>query len=68
MDNCTAQNKNRTIFSTLMKVMNMPKLLNIEVITLKYFERGHSFMSADSFHHRVKRQCKLLILMISCSV
>ena len=27
-------------------------------ITLKYFETGHTFMSADSFHHGVEQQMK----------
>ena len=31
---------------------------NIETITLKYFEAGHSLMSADSFHHRVDKAAK----------
>ena len=32
-------------------VNNHPSLLTI---TLKYFEKGHTFMSADSFHHQVE--------------
>ena len=31
---------------------------HLEKITLKYFEVGHSFMSADSFHHRVEKAAK----------
>ena len=26
------------------------------MITLKYFEPGYTFMSADSFHHRVEQE------------
>ena len=26
------------------------------MITLKYFEPGHTFMSADSFHHQVEQK------------
>ena len=26
-----------------------------QTITLKYFKRGHSFMSADSYHHLVEK-------------
>ena len=26
-----------------------------KTITLKYFEPGHTFMSADSFHHQVEQ-------------
>ena len=55
MDNCTSQNKNWTLLSTLAKVMSAPKysVSSLQTITLKYFEKGHSYMSADSFHHRV---------------
>ena len=28
-----------------------------DTITIKYFEKGHTFMSADSFHHLVERKC-----------
>ena len=28
---------------------------DIDSITLKYFEAGHTFMSADAFHHRVEQ-------------
>ena len=33
-------------------------LVNLESITLKYFEPGHTFMSADSFHHQVEMAIK----------
>ena len=26
----------------------------METITLKYFEKGHTFVAADSFHHQVE--------------
>ena len=29
---------------------------HVESITLKYFEAGHTFMSADSFHHQVEKE------------
>lgn len=29
-----------------------------KTITIKYFEPGHSFMSADSFHHQVEQAIK----------
>ena len=50
-DNCSVQNKNWhlfTLFTTLVNCKNAPHLKNI---TLKYFERGHTFMSADAYHH-----------------
>ena len=29
---------------------------NCKEISLKYFEKGHTFMSADSFHHQVEKR------------
>ena len=60
MDNCGAQNKNWTLFSTLAAVVNGPVESNLESITLKYFEVGHTYMSADSFHHMVESEAKKL--------
>ena len=37
-------------------------LLNVngcpESITIKYFEKGHTFMSADSFHHQTEKEMR----------
>ena len=30
--------------------------MNVNTITLKYFERGHTFMSADSAHAEIEEQ------------
>jgi len=54
MDNCSGQNKNWCLFTTLVSVVNDPKLA-VEDISLKYFEAGHTFMSADSVHHGVEK-------------
>ena len=54
MDNCSSQNKNWCLFTTLVTVVNDPALA-VEDITLKYFEPGHTFMSADSVHHGVEK-------------
>ena len=54
MDNCSSQNKNWCLFTTLVMVVNDPALA-VEDITLKYFEPGHTFMSADSVHHGVEK-------------
>jgi len=54
MDNCSSQNKNWCLFTTLVTVVN-DQALAIEDITLKYFEAGHTFMSADSVHHGVEK-------------
>lgn len=54
MDNCSAQNKNWAMLSFLIQIINS-NLIAAETITLKYFEPGHTFMSADSYHHRVEQ-------------
>lgn len=54
MDNCTSQNKNWTFLSFLVYCLNTLDL-NDDTILIKYFEPGHTFMSADSFHHRVEK-------------
>lgn len=34
--------------------VNSP-LTSTETVTVKFFEPGHTFMSADSFHHRIEK-------------
>ena len=56
LDNCAGQNKNWTLYTALTNLVNSrdgPKS-----ITLKYFVVGHTFMSADSFHHKVEGEMK----------
>ena len=51
-DNCSAQNKNWYLYTALATEVNR----NIGVVysvTIKYFEPGHTFMSADVFHHQI---------------
>ena len=48
-DNCSGQKKNWWLFGALVKEVNKVGG-NLDVITLKIFEPGHTFMSADSFH------------------
>ena len=50
LDNCSGQNKNWALFSCLLYIISSPETIT-DVIRLKYFEPGHTFMSADSFHH-----------------
>nr|CAH7755022.1 unnamed protein product [Callosobruchus chinensis] len=57
LDNCSSQNKNWTLFSFLVYIINSD-YVGTETITLKYFEPGHTFMSADSFHHQVEMSLK----------
>jgi hypothetical protein len=54
LDNCSAQNKNWSLFSYLVYIINSPET-STDVIRLKYFEPGHTFMSADAFHHQVEK-------------
>lgn len=53
LDNCSAQNKNWTLYSFLVYLINSTEI-STNKITLNYFEPGHSFMAADSFHHQVE--------------
>ena len=57
LDNCAAQNKNWCLYSTLICIVNGKSVSCLD-ITLKYmyFERGHTFMSADSVHHGVEKE------------
>lgn len=56
-NNCSAQNKNWILFTMLVSVVNS-NLIVANDITIKYFEPGHTFMSADSVHHGVEMSMK----------
>lgn len=55
LDNCTAQNKNWNLFQHVLLLINDDGI-NLEQITFKYFESGHTFMAADSFHGAVENK------------
>ncbi|CAG9773557.1 unnamed protein product [Ceutorhynchus assimilis] len=57
LDNCAAQNKNWTFFSFCVYLVNSADVA-LNTLTLKHFEPGHTFMSADSFHHQVEKSLK----------
>ena len=57
VDNCSTQNKNWTLFTTLCQLVN-DSTNKCEMITLKYFEPGHTFMAADAFHKRVEDEMR----------
>jgi hypothetical protein len=57
LDNCAGQNKNWTLFTYFVHIINSP-LVSLKNLTVKYFEPGHTFMSADSFHHQVEISMK----------
>jgi hypothetical protein len=42
------------LLTSLVSVVNADLTL-MEDITLKFLEQGHTFMSADSFHHGVEQ-------------
>ena len=60
LDNCSGQNKNWTLFTTLVCYLGEmdPASVRFKSITIKYFEAGHTFMAADSFHARVEKEFK----------
>ena len=47
-DNCAGQNKNWLLFSALAWCVNAE--WGPHSVTLKYLEKGHTFMKADSIH------------------
>ena len=55
VDNCSAQNKCWYLYNFLCHAVNGSVNETVQSVTLKYFERGHSFMSADSYHHLVEK-------------
>lgn len=57
VDNCAAQNKNWAFMCFLVDIINS-QLIAADSITVKYFEPGHTFMSADHFHHQVEMSLK----------
>lgn len=54
MNNCGAQNKNYTLLTLLISLVNSGSIA-ARSITLKYLEAGHTFMSADSCHVGMER-------------
>ena len=56
-DNCSAQNKNWTFFTTLVELVNDETVL-CEKVAIKYFEPGHTWIAADSFHTSFEQQTK----------
>lgn len=57
VDNCAAQNKNWCLFSFFIYLINCDEVA-LTYLELKYFESGHTFMAADSFHHAVENSLK----------
>lgn len=62
-DNCIAQNKNYILYNMLqMAFHDMHCTLSI---SLKYFESGHTFMSADNVHRSVEHEMKRMKNVVS---
>lgn len=59
LDNCSAQNKNWTLYGFLVYLINS-KAIEADFIEFIYFEPGHTFMSADYFHHQVEQSLKMM--------
>lgn len=59
LDNCAGQNKTWCFFSFLIYLINSEEVETVS-IELNYFESGHTFMAADSFHHRVEEFMKTM--------
>lgn len=57
LDNCSAQNKNWCLLTFFVHIVNS-KNVALENLTVNFFEPGHTFMSADSFHHQVELSLK----------
>lgn len=53
-DNCTGQNKNFFLFHALVHLANQEK--GPDIIELKFLTKGHTAMSADSFHAAIERK------------
>lgn len=54
LDNCSSQNKNWNLFLYLILLLNA-KTTKVKEVILKFFESGHTFMAADSFHAAVEK-------------
>ena len=60
-DNCSGQNKNWTLISAIVHLLSDPGN-RLDSVTLKFFEKGHTVMRADSFHHTVEDEIRKKIL------
>jgi len=51
LDNCSAQNKNWCLISFFVYIVNSQEI-SADEIEIYFFESGHTYMSADWFHHQ----------------
>ena len=57
-DNFSGQNKNWFLYTVLVNEVNRTNGTTNE-LTIKYFEPGHTFMSADNFHNVIKQEMRI---------
>lgn len=57
LDNCSGQNKNWTLLSFVVYMINSDEISASEV-EMNYLEPGHTFISANAFHHQVELSMK----------
>ena len=55
-DNCSGQNKNWWLFTILVQFVNT--WWGTQSVSLKYLEKGHTFMAADGIHGEIGKQLK----------
>jgi hypothetical protein len=54
-DNCSKENKNYTLISNLLIIINDP-IFKCETLTIEYLTSGHTFMSADRVHGNIEKK------------
>lgn len=59
LDNCSSQNKCWVLYSSMIKIVNSENNC-LKSVIFKYFEPGHTFMSADSIHANIEKQFRLV--------
>lgn len=57
LDNCSSQNKNWNLFQHIILLINSNDI-QVDQILFKFFESGHTFMAADSFHGAVENKMR----------
>ena len=56
VDNCSGQNKNWTLYTAMCQCVNAA--WGPQEVTLKYLEKGHTYMKADSIHGSIGKKMK----------
>ncbi|CAH1637517.1 unnamed protein product [Spodoptera littoralis] len=56
-DNCTAQNKNWTLYTAMITIVNNSSN-DLKSVTISYLTKGHTHMSADAVHGNIELKMK----------